>query len=100
MQAFLHKDLTVFCRKAPPEFTQQQRDVFCVFSGEGVSRLRDYFNIHYSAIHEGTMFDDSDDEVDEEEGHVTGLMNATAINDDDAQMVNGGINTGQGLLPQ
>lgn len=46
------------------------------------------------------MFDDSDDEVDEEEGHVTGLMNATAINDDDAQMVNGGINTGQGLLPQ
>lgn len=45
------------------------------------------------------MYDDGD-EVDEEEGHVTGLMNATAINDDDAEMVNGGINTNQGLLNQ
>jgi len=28
------------------------------------------------------MYDD-DEELDEDEGHVTGLMNATAINDDD-----------------
>jgi hypothetical protein len=34
--------LTRFCREAPPEFTHPQRDVFCVFSGEGVSRLREY----------------------------------------------------------
>lgn len=42
VQAFLREDLTRFCREAPPEFTHPQRDVFCVFSGEGVSRLRGY----------------------------------------------------------
>jgi hypothetical protein len=42
VQAFLREDLTRFCREAPPEFTHPQRDVFCVFSGEGVSRLREY----------------------------------------------------------
>ena len=44
MQAFLREDLTRFCRDAPPEFTHPQRDVFCVFSGDGVTRLRDYLN--------------------------------------------------------
>ena len=44
VQAFLREDLTRFCRDAPPEFTHPQRDVFCVFSGEGVGRLRDYLN--------------------------------------------------------
>lgn len=42
VQAFLREDLTRFCRDAPPEFTHPQRDVFCVFSGDGVTRLRDY----------------------------------------------------------
>jgi hypothetical protein len=42
VQAFLREDLTRFCREAPPEFTHPQRDVFCVFSGDGVSRLREY----------------------------------------------------------
>lgn len=95
MQAFLRKDLTAFCRKAPPEFTQQQRDVFCVFSGEGVGRLRDYLNVNFNEGQEGTMYDDGD-EVDEDEGHVTGLMNATGINDEeDDEMVDGGIDTSQ-----
>jgi hypothetical protein len=44
VQAFLREDLTRFCRDAPPEFTHPQRDVFCVFSGDGVTRLRDYLN--------------------------------------------------------
>ena len=42
VQAFLREDLTRFCREAPPEFTHLQRDLFCVFSGDGVSRLREY----------------------------------------------------------
>lgn len=42
VQAFLRDDLTRFCREAPTEFTHVQRDVFCVFSGDGVTRLRDY----------------------------------------------------------
>uniref|UniRef100_A0A093VL98 SCF E3 ubiquitin ligase complex F-box protein grrA n=1 Tax=Talaromyces marneffei PM1 TaxID=1077442 RepID=A0A093VL98_TALMA len=85
VQAFLHEDLTAFCRDAPPEFTQQQREVFCVFSGEGVMRLRDYLNRNvgpFPSETEATMYDD-EDELDEEENQVTGLMSAAAIRDDD-----------------
>ena len=83
VHAFLRDNLTAFCREAPPEFTQQQRDVFCVFSGEGVTRLREYLNRdmapHPEQI-EATMYDD-DEELDEDEGQMTGLMHATGIND-------------------
>lgn len=44
VQAFLRDELLTFCREAPPEFNEHQRDVFCVFSGNGVSRLRDFLN--------------------------------------------------------
>lgn len=44
VQAFLRDDLTVFCREAPSEFNDHQREVFCVFSGSGVARLREYLN--------------------------------------------------------
>lgn len=44
VQAFLRDDLTVFCREAPSEFNDHQREVFCVFSGTGVARLREYLN--------------------------------------------------------
>ncbi|KAJ5678997.1 hypothetical protein N7462_007241 [Penicillium macrosclerotiorum] len=84
VHAFLDEDLTAFCREAPPEFTQQQRDVFCVFSGDGVTRLRDYLNQNVSPMQEETettMYDD--EEVDEDEGQMTGLMHATGINDED-----------------
>lgn len=59
--------------------------MFCVFSGDGVSRLRDYLNRLFSPYQEeaeATMFDDGE-ELDEEEGQVTGLMHATAIHDED-----------------
>jgi F-box and leucine-rich repeat protein GRR1 len=85
VHAFLRDNLTAFCREAPPEFTQQQRDVFCVFSGEGVTRLREYLNRdmapHPEQI-EATMYDD-DEELDEDEGQMTGLMHATGINDEE-----------------
>ncbi|KAK0958137.1 SCF ubiquitin ligase complex subunit [Friedmanniomyces endolithicus] len=44
VQAFLRDDLLSFIREAPSEFNNHQRDVFCVFSGGGVSRLREYLN--------------------------------------------------------
>ena len=37
-------ELLAFCREAPPEFNNHQRDVFCVFSGNGVGRLREFLN--------------------------------------------------------
>ncbi|OJJ47603.1 hypothetical protein ASPZODRAFT_141189 [Penicilliopsis zonata CBS 506.65] len=86
VQTFLRGDLTAFCREAPSEFTPLQREVFCVFSGEGVNRLRDFLNQApiSTAVDEteATMYDD-DEELDEDEGQVTGLMHATAINDED-----------------
>lgn len=42
--AFMREDLFQFCREPPPEFTQHQQQVFCVFSGQGVRQLRDYLN--------------------------------------------------------
>ncbi|KAK5996146.1 SCF E3 ubiquitin ligase complex F-box protein grrA [Cladobotryum mycophilum] len=42
--AFQRDDFQPFCRTAPPEFTQHQRDVFCVFSGQSVSSFRDFLN--------------------------------------------------------
>ena len=64
VQAFLREDLEQYCRDAPPgksspifardsgfsvltvdtEFTEHQRSVFCVFSGQGVVGLRKYLN--------------------------------------------------------
>ena len=71
------------------EFTEHQRTVFCVFSGEGVNRLRTYLNEAPESIYdtEGTMYDDRDPDGDiDAEGQVAGLMNATGINDDDEDM--------------
>ncbi|KAI1767904.1 RNI-like protein [Hypoxylon sp. FL1150] len=42
--AFLRDDLEAFCREAPSDFTEHQRAVFCVFSGQGVAGLRQYLN--------------------------------------------------------
>lgn len=44
VHSFLREDLERFCRDAPPEFTEHQRQVFCVFSGQGVVGLRRYLN--------------------------------------------------------
>lgn len=68
------------------EFTDHQRTVFCVFSGEKVNLLRKHLNDaseHYGE--DGTMFDDRG-EIDENDAAVATLMNATGINDDDDEM--------------
>ncbi|KAK6857794.1 hypothetical protein PG995_005493 [Apiospora arundinis] len=44
VHAFMRDDLAVFCRAAPQEFTEHQRQVFCVYSGTGVSGLRRFLN--------------------------------------------------------
>ncbi|KAF2502591.1 RNI-like protein [Lophium mytilinum] len=74
VMAFLREDLVVFCREAPQaEFNDHQRDVFCVFSNHGVTRLRAYLNqdSRISAYEaDGTMYDET------EEPDV--IMNVTA----------------------
>lgn len=41
-QFYNRDDLVAFCREAPAEFNDDQRVVFCVFSGDGVSKLRNH----------------------------------------------------------
>lgn len=58
------------------EFTQHQRDVFCVFSGQGVNGLRDHLNRIPEA-----GFSTNDDDDDQT---MTGMMGALNAGDDDA----------------
>ncbi|KAL7269795.1 SCF ubiquitin ligase complex subunit [Rhizina undulata] len=58
-------DYTQFCRQPPKEFNSHQREVFCVFSGPGVYRLRAYLNRHLTPTindnGEPTYFGEEDD---------------------------------------
>ncbi|KAL5116858.1 SCF ubiquitin ligase complex subunit [Pleosporales sp. CAS-2024a] len=79
VQAFLRDDLLVFCREAPPEFNEHQRDVFCVFSGVGVTRLRVFLNTNgqgelraYDA--EGTMYADDGDQMGDVTAQAAGMV--------------------------
>ncbi|KAI9322188.1 hypothetical protein BX666DRAFT_2016963 [Dichotomocladium elegans] len=53
--AFIRPDLQRFRRTPPAEFTEQQRKVFCVFSGRGVRDLRTYFNNITAAQYEDVL---------------------------------------------
>lgn len=59
--------------------------MFCVFSGTGVNKLRDYLNSEDSEI-EGTMYDDREAEDGEADQQVTGMMHATGLGVDDDDM--------------
>jgi len=80
-QAFLRTDLEKFCREAPAEFTEHQRNVFCVFSGRGVTDLRTHLNkqIQYQ---EDEYDNDTVNDADDDQT-MTGMMGAAALNADD-----------------
>ena len=105
---YLREDLVNFCREAPQgkplpfipslipyflppninptiEFTEHQRSVFCVFSGDGVNRLRKYLNEDPAGIYdtEATMYDDHELGDTENDRQVASLMHMAEINDDD-----------------
>jgi hypothetical protein len=63
VQAFLREDLLCFCRDPPDNFTENQRDLFCVFSGAGVSRLRNLLNDQAQAARAIAAYDDADIEM-------------------------------------
>lgn len=58
IHSFLRQDITQFCRPAPPDFNEHQRALFCVFSGDGVSQLRDYLDILCRNVPNGVAFRD------------------------------------------
>lgn len=96
VQAFLREDLIVFCREAPPEFNDHQRDVFCVFSGVGVNRLRGYLNAEsripaYET--DGTMYDETEEQ--EIVINVNAQVSAMAIEEMDEDFGEGSEVMGQ-----
>lgn len=44
ISAFLRREFTQYCRDPPPDFTENQKLSFCVFSGPGVAQLRTYLD--------------------------------------------------------
>lgn len=42
--SFIREDLQQFCRSPPKDFTEPQRNAFCVYSGVGVQHLKDYLH--------------------------------------------------------
>lgn len=44
ISAFLRREITQYCRDPPPDFTENQKSSFCVFSGHGVVQLRNYLD--------------------------------------------------------
>jgi F-box and leucine-rich repeat protein GRR1 len=85
VQAFLRDDLLVFCREAPSEFNEHQRDVFCVFSGVGVTRLRVFLNTNGQAEDrgsydgQGTMYNEA--EEGDQMGDVTNQTDGMVIDE-------------------
>lgn len=78
------------------EFTEHQRNVFCVFSGDGVNRLRNYLNDNLPATYdEGTMYDDRDG--DDADQTVAGLMQITGLGPDDEDM-DDDVDVGEGSV--
>ncbi|KAF1843004.1 RNI-like protein [Cucurbitaria berberidis CBS 394.84] len=102
VQAFLRDDLLVFCREAPPEFNEHQRDVFCVFSGVGVQRLRGFLNTNGQnedrdssfGDNEGTMYNDGEDGGDVII-NVTAQANGMVIDEMDEEFGNDSEMLGQ-----
>ncbi|TIC67847.1 RNI-like protein [Wallemia mellicola] len=52
---FRRPDLQRFCRAPPKEFSEHQRQVFCVFSGKGIHDLRAYMQEEYARVRRGDI---------------------------------------------
>lgn len=65
------------------EFNEEQRGVFCVFSGDGVNKLRDYLNEteeqRYANLSDEMSYDEDGDNEDESQNTITGLFQNTGI---------------------
>ena len=65
------------------EFNEEQRNVFCVFSGDGVNKLRDYLNQHEEARDEYTQSPNELDESTDEQDGINGMMQSTVLDGED-----------------
>lgn len=56
VNAFRRPELQRMCRPAPEEFSQHQRESFCVYSGQGVTELQKFLRSVYSSEESATAF--------------------------------------------
>lgn len=69
------------------EFNDQQRQVFCVFSGDGVDQLREHLN-KIEAPRRDSMDSRLTDGADTESGQtISGLLQISALNDNDNDVI-------------
>lgn len=85
VDAFLREDFDRFCREAPEEFNAHQRQVFCVFSGTGVTQLREYLNQLQPPAGTGSTTENEDEDA-------STLSPPMEVDDDDATMVGASTN--------
>ncbi|KAL6299719.1 hypothetical protein BKA93DRAFT_577989 [Sparassis latifolia] len=66
--AFRRPELQKFCRLPPQDFNSTQRAAFCVYSGKGVTELREYLMVLFQSITDAdnATATEYDDEFDEE----------------------------------
>ncbi|EKM80050.1 hypothetical protein AGABI1DRAFT_120086 [Agaricus bisporus var. burnettii JB137-S8] len=65
--AFRNPELQAFCREAPQDFNTAQRLAFCVFSGKGISQLRNFLTEQFDSMNEnGTDDTEYEDDFDEQ----------------------------------
>ncbi|TFK55512.1 RNI-like protein [Heliocybe sulcata] len=64
--SFRRAELQRFCRVPPQEFNQTQREQFCVYSGKGISQLRDYLTALFNTITDGDTSYSGEGEDDED----------------------------------
>jgi hypothetical protein len=82
--AFLRDELLCFCRESPPNFTEHQRENFCVFSGPGVGRLRNFLNDQAQAARTSSdPYYDRDGEDEDEDDDVE-MADARALSIDNS----------------
>ncbi|KAF5360623.1 hypothetical protein D9756_004615 [Leucocoprinus leucothites] len=72
--AFRDPSLQQYCREAPKEFNMAQRSAFCVYSGRGISQLRDHLAELFDDMNESSATDEPDAEIEMEQ---TPLATAT-----------------------
>ncbi|KAG8218649.1 hypothetical protein J3R82DRAFT_4314 [Butyriboletus roseoflavus] len=64
--SFRKPELQQFCRQPPQEFNMSQRLAFCVYSGNGVSKLRSFLTDLFNTITEDMNGDDEETEYDDD----------------------------------
>ncbi|KAH9951738.1 hypothetical protein B0H21DRAFT_717258 [Amylocystis lapponica] len=80
--AFRRTELQQFCRQPPMEFNTSQRSAFCVYSGKGVTELRDFLMELFNSITDAETATATEYEDDYESEYPAQYMDDVETADD------------------